>query len=95
MCAAASCSIFATVDVAVPEPEAVQLSLPHANPLGQHPPPSDAAQLNQPVAQGLLVVAASPVGTATVTPLLSTTVTDEVGGQEVVSQSLPVRQQPP
>ncbi|QKX56110.1 uncharacterized protein TRUGW13939_03210 [Talaromyces rugulosus] len=89
-------SPFPTVPVAVPDAVAVQLA-PQANPLGQHPPPAEAAQLNHPVAQepAEAVVAALPVGTATVTPPESMTVVEDVVGQDVVSQSRPVRQHPP
>jgi hypothetical protein len=95
--AAPGCS-FTTVAVAVPpELDAVQL-LPHAYPLGQHPPPAEAAQLTQPVAQVPLseaVVAALPVGTAMVMPSELMTVVDDVAGQDVVSQFRPTRQHPP
>lgn len=85
-----------TVPVAVPEAVAVQLA-PQANPLGQHPPPAEAAQLNHPVAQepAEAVVAALPVGTATVTPSVFMIVVEDVVGHDVVSQSRPVRQHPP
>ncbi|CRG85188.1 hypothetical protein PISL3812_02306 [Talaromyces islandicus] len=80
----------------VPDAVAVQLA-PQANPLGQHPPPAEAAQLNHPVAQEPpeAVVAALPVGTATVTPSEAIIVVEDVVGQDVVSQSRPVRQHPP
>lgn len=94
---APACSLM-TVAVAVPALDAVQL-LPHTYPLGQQPPPTDAAQLNHPMAQEPLlcatVVAALPVGTATVIPFVLIRVVEDVAGQEVVSQFLPVRQQPP
>lgn len=88
---------FTTVAVAVPELDAVQL-LPHAYPLGQHPPPAEAAQLNQPVAQEPLseaAVAALPVGTAIVMLSLVIIAVDAVAGQDVVSQFRPTRQHPP
>lgn len=89
---------FTTVAVAVPELDAVQL-LPQIYPLGQHPPPAEAAQLNHPVAHEPLlswaVVAALPVGRAIVTPSVLMIVVDEVAGQDVVSQLRPVRQHPP
>jgi hypothetical protein len=75
----------------------VQL-LPQTYPLGQHPPPADAAQLNQPVAQEPLseaVVAAVPVGTTIVTPSVVMIVVDDVAGQDVESQFRPTRQHPP
>jgi hypothetical protein len=94
---APGCSLT-TVAVAVPELDAVQL-LPQTYPLGQHPPPAEAAQLNHPVAQepllSVAVVAALPVGTAIVTPSVLMSVVEDVAGQEVVSQLRPVRQHPP
>jgi hypothetical protein len=74
-----------------------QLAVPHSKPLGQQFPPTLAGQLDQPVAQapvGVVTVAADPTGTTIVTPLLIMVV-ESIGGQDVVSQSLPVRQQPP
>lgn len=93
--AAPGCSL-AIVAVGVPDADAVQLD-PQANPLGQHPPPSDAAQLNQPVAHepSNATDAAFPVGTTIVMPSDVTIVVEAVVGQEVVSQFRPTRQQPP
>jgi hypothetical protein len=78
-------------------PEEEQLAVPHSQPLGQQFPPTLAAQLDQPVAHvpvGLATVAADPMGTTIVTPLLRIVV-ELMTGQEVVSQFLPVRQHPP
>ncbi len=74
-----------------------QLAVPHSHPLGQQSPPTLAAQFDQPEPQvpvGLVTVAAEPTGTTTVTPLLIMVV-ELTTGQDVVSQFLPVRQQPP
>lgn len=77
-------------------PALVQLSSPQDHPLGQQLPPSVAAQLYHPVAQvpEAVVVAAPVKGTTIVTPELIRVV-EEVEGQSVVAQSLPVRQHPP
>lgn len=85
---------------------AVQLE-PHRYPVGQQPPPTVSAQLNHPLAHRpilllllLLLVAAVAVpvavitGTTIVTPSLAIVV-EGVAGQDVVSQSRPVRQHPP
>jgi len=74
-----------------------QLAVPHCHSFGQQSPPTLGAQLDQPEAQlptGAVTVAAAPAGTITVTPPLII-VSDIVTGQDVVSQSLPVLQQPP
>lgn len=87
---------LSTTAVAVAERE-VQLTLPHAYPLGQQFPPSLTAQLVQPVAHapvGLAEVAAGPTGTAIVRPLLMMVV-ELVVGQETFSQFRPTRQHPP
>lgn len=75
----------------------VQLAVPHCHPLGQQFPPRLAAQLDHPEAQlpdGVERVAADPIGTTIVTPLL-TSVVELAAGQSVVEQSLPVLQHPP
>lgn len=78
--------------------EAVQL-LPHAYPVGQQPPPSSAAQLDQPVAHAPVKIEfaerPSDVVATIVTLLLSIRVVVSLVGQEVGAQSLPNRQQPP
>jgi len=75
----------------------VQLAVPHCHPLGQQFPPTLAAQVDHPVAQapeGVATVAAEPTGTTIVAvPLII--VVELVGGQDVVSQFLPVWQHPP
>jgi hypothetical protein len=75
----------------------VQLAVPHCHPLGQQFPPRLAGQLDHPDAQfpdGVATVAAEPKGTTTETPLLMIVV-EVIGGQDVVSQFLPVLQHPP
>lgn len=79
---------------AVPVAVYVQL-LPQPYPLGQHPPPKLAAQLDQPAAQEPLSVAnEAPVCATIVMPLLTKPVV-ETAGQDVFWQSRPTRQQPP
>lgn len=76
----------------------LQLVMPHSHPLGQQSPPKVAAQLVHPRAQfcvvELMLVAAGPTGTTTVTPPVIIVV-ELVGGQSLVWQSLPVLQQSP
>lgn len=92
-----ACS-FATV-VADAVSVAVQLA-PQAKPVGQHPPPTVSAQLNQPLAQRIPLPlppefsVAVVTGTTIVTPF-DVIVVEDVVGQDVVSQLRPVRQQPP
>jgi len=76
-------------------PALEQLSDPHVHPLGQHCPPTSAAQVAQPLAQLPLavVVASGTLGTTTVFPALIM-VMEAVDGQKVCAQSLPIRQQP-
>ena len=77
-------------------PVAVQL-VPHAYPLGQHPPPCPLAQLNHPKAHALAPNAASPVPlgiTDTVTPFEFIASVEDCAGQDVRPQSRPTRQQP-
>jgi hypothetical protein len=73
--------------------------LPQAYPVGQHPPPLLAAQLDQPVAHGPvkfgLAVSPLDVVAMTVTLLLSIKVVVALVGHEVGAQSLPCRQHPP
>lgn len=75
----------------------VQLAVPHAYPLGQHPAtgPASLPHRYQPPAQVdvAVVLGTSVAGTASVTPL-DVIVVYEMGGHEVVMQSRPVRQQP-
>lgn len=86
---------FATVPVAVAVSCAVQLE-PHANPVGQHPPPAVSAQRNHPLAHRPVVAGGASVsaGTTMVRSLV-VIVVDGVWGHELVSQSRPVRQHPP
>ena len=86
---------FATVPVAVAVSWAVQLE-PHANPVGQHPPPAVSAHLNHPLAHRPVVAGGASVsaGTTMVRSLV-VIVVDGVSGHELVSQSRPVRQHPP
>lgn len=92
-------SAFCTVAVAVAA-ESVQLAVPQRYPLGQHPAtvPASAPQRNQPPAHVAVDVAdaaarASVRGTTMVAPWVMMVVL-ATGGQEVVLQSRPVRQQP-
>jgi hypothetical protein len=79
--------------VSVPEPCAcAQLSLAHAKPRGQQPPPESALQMYQPVAQEPVVVGA---GMTTVATAEEMAVVLAVGGHESVWQSRSTRQQPP
>lgn len=94
------CSLFTVpvAVVAVPLALAVQLSEPHANPLGQHPPPSPSAHPNHPLAQASVAVAFasdSDSGATIVSRPLDATVVETVAGQDVVSQFRAVRQHPP
>ena len=77
---------------------AVQL-LPHAYPVGQHPPPSLAAQLDHPVAHAPVKIAFAvrPLDAVAmmVTLFASIRVVISLVGHEVGAQSLPKRQQPP
>lgn len=90
---------LSTVPVVDAVGTAVQLD-PHAYPVGQHPPPTVSAQLNQPLAHPFGPLSSLPsavvVGSAAtmVWPLL-TIVVDGRAGHEVVSQSRPVWQHPP
>lgn len=88
---------FEATAVAV-APTLEQPSVAHVYPEGQQFPPTEAAQLNHPVAHDpavlVAVEAAVPTGTTIVSPAV-TIVVELVAGQEVVWQSLPVRQQPP
>jgi hypothetical protein len=87
--------LLARVPLADTLATAVQLE-PHAYPVGQHPPPTVSAQLNQPLAHRPVPLAAVVVwaGTTMVRPS-DVMVDDALTGQDVVSQSRPVRQQPP
>lgn len=91
-------SAFCTVAVAVAA-ESVQLAVPQTYPLGQHPStaPAPAPQRNHPfahVAVGVDAAAwASVRGTTMVAPWVMIVVL-AMGGQDVVLQSRPVRQQP-
>jgi hypothetical protein len=91
---------FPTTDACMPETVAVAVQLlPHTKPVGQHPPPSLAAQLDHPVAHTpvKMELAVRPLDAVTmmVTPLLSISVARALVGHEVGAQSLPRRQQPP
>lgn len=91
-------STFCTVAVAVVA-LSVQLAVPHAYPLGQHPAigPASLGHKNQPPAHvdvgNVAVFVRSVAGTTSVTPF-DVMVVEDTGGQEVVIQSRPVRQQP-
>ena len=87
---------FATV--VATEPVAVHILAPHAYPLGQQPPPAVSAQLNQP--PGHLPVPPEElddpvIAGATIVLPSDVNVVEDVFGQEVVSQSRFVWQQPP
>jgi hypothetical protein len=75
----------------------VQLAVPQAYPLGQHPAtgPVSLPHRYQPLAHVdvAVVVGTSVAGTTSVTPL-DVSAVDDMGGHEVVIQSRPVRQQP-
>jgi hypothetical protein len=77
---------------------AVQL-VPQSYPDGQHPPPSDAPQVDQPVAHAPLNMEfadrPSEVVATMVMPLSSIKVVVALVGHDVGAQSLPNRQQPP
>lgn len=101
-----SAAIFPTSPVGTPFPVALQLSISHPNPSGQHPPPSSSPHPNHPSAQRPVGRAVgpspsspslSPVGTGTtsVFPFSLTIVVEELVGQDVEWQSRPTRQQPP
>ena len=73
-------------------PGDVQLAVPHCQPDGQQFPPTEGSQVDQPVAQapvGDVRVAAAPIGTTMVTPLL-TIVVEDAAGQLKDSQFRPV-----
>jgi hypothetical protein len=78
--------------------ESVQLAVPHMYPVGQHPDtgPASTPQRNQPLAHVVAVgvkALASVTGTTMVAPFVVIVVL-AIGGQDVVLQSRPVRQQP-
>lgn len=80
-----------------PETVAVQLA-PQTKPDGQHPPPTLAPHVCQPVLQvpeGAAAALDAGVPAMIVRLLVVTTPTVADGGQEVVSQFRPTRQQPP
>lgn len=84
--------------VVATEPVAVQILAPQAYPLGQQSPPAVSAQLNQP--PGHLPVVREDPDDAVVTGMTivfpsEVKVVEDVVGQEVVSQSRFVWQQPP
>ena len=69
-------------------------AVPHANPLGQQPPPFEVAQLDHPVGQvpenpSEFADIPLPVGAMTVTLGESTTVVLTLAGQLVLAQSRP------
>jgi len=75
----------------------LQLTLPQTYPLGQHPPPSPAAQVIQPLAQAPVArfpgaVIPVPLGATIVKELVGfeTSVVDAIAGQDVDAQSRPV-----
>lgn len=72
-------------------PLALQLSVPHEYPLGQHPPPSPDGQRAHPFAQ----LPPPVVAAATVASPPLTTVVASCGGHDVVSQFRSTRQHPP
>lgn len=77
-------------------PTELQLAVPHAQPLGQHPPPTLLAHTCHPLAHVALavVVAEGVSGTTIVTPL-DKSVVEAYCGHDVGLQSRPTRQQPP
>jgi hypothetical protein len=72
----------------------LQLTLPQTYPLGQHPPPTDGAQVVHPVAQLPVsrlpgAVIPLPVGATMVSPDSDTSVVTGIAGHDVLSQLRP------
>ena len=67
---------------------------PQANPVGQHPPPTVSAQLNQPCAHRAAPAVMVAAGMTMVSPFVIIEV-EGITGHDVVSQLRPVRQHPP
>lgn len=83
-------AVLATVD----DPATAAQLVPQANPVGQQPPPTVSAQLNQPCAHRPAPPVMVWTGTTMVSPF-EIAVVEGVTGHDVVSQSRPVRQHPP